>query len=718
MQFVAAEYWDVEAGLQPDSASGAPVQARLIELAGRRIATGQDFDAKTGKLPTGSDVRLLDDATTRSVVEQLGSAAFTVREVTDKPFTQRSHPPFITSTLQQEAARKLRFTVRRTMRLAQALYENGYITYMRTDSTHLSEQAVRAARGQVNQLYGSQYLPAKPPVYATKTRRAQEAHEAIRPAGSTFRMPKELHGELEPDTLKLYELIWKRTMASQMKDATGKRTTVRAAAEAGPHGLAIFIASGKVITFPGFLRAYVEGADDPKAELEDQERLLPPLRQGESLTATKIEPKPHVTLPPARFTEASLIKELEERGIGRPSTYATIIQTIQDRGYVWKKGTALIPTFTAFAVTNLLEKHFADLVDFGFTAKMEDDLDAIASGRLESGPWLNLFYFGDPSATNGQEDLAHIGLKGRIGSGWEEIDAREISTVAIGTDEQGRAIAARIGRYGPYLQVADTDQRATIPPDLPPDELDVEAAQQLLAQAARGDQVLGQDPDTDKPVYLKNGRFGPYVQLGDPERTEKGTLKRGTKPKMASLWPSMTPETLAFEDALMLLSFPRTLGVHPETGEPVTVQDGRYGPYVKMGSETRSLADHEQLAGITLEEALELLAQPKQGRGRRGQTTILELGHHPESNAPLTIKSGRFGPYVTDGVVNASLPKDLDPNTVTVEKAVELIAAREERLLQQGKDPREPKTPRKSSGRKTSSGTRTSTRKRAPSKTT
>jgi len=658
MRFVAAEYWDVEATLQPDSASGTPVRARLIELAGRRIATGQDFDDKTGKLPAGSNVKLLDDATTHSLVQQLASAAFTVREVMEKPFTQRSHPPFITSTLQQEAARKLRFTVQRTMRLAQTLYENGYITYMRTDSTNLSNQAIRAARDQVNQLYGSSYLPEKPRVYATKAKRAQEAHEAIRPAGSTFRMPKELQGALEPDALKLYELIWKRTMACQMKDATGKRTTVRTAAEAGPHGLAIFTASGKVITFPGFLRAYVEGADDPEAELEDQERLLPLLRQGQSLTATKIEPKPHVTLPRARFTEASLIKELEDRGIGRPSTYATIIQTIQDRGYVWKKGTALIPTFTAFAVTNLLEKHFADLVDFGFTARMEDDLDAIASGRLASGPWLNLFYFGDPSATNGQEDLAHIGLKRRIGSGWEEIDAREISTISIGTDEQGRAIAARIGRYGPYLQVADTDQRATIPPDLPPDELDMKTARQLLAQAAQGDQVLGQDPDTGKPIYLKNGRFGPYVQLGDPERTEKGALKSGTKPRMASLWPSMTPDTVTLEDALMLLSFPKTLGVHPEKGEPVTVQDGRYGPYVKMGSETRSLADHEQLLNTTLAEALELLAQPKRGRGRGGQATLLKLGHHPESNAPLEIKSGRFGPYVTDGVVNASLPKN------------------------------------------------------------
>jgi len=424
-----------------------------------------------------------------------------------------------------------------------------------------------------------------------------------------------------------------------------------------------------------------------------------------------------VTLPPARFTEASLIKELEDRGIGRPSTYAAIIQTIQDRGYVWKKGTVLIPTFTAFAVVNLLEKHFADLVDFGFTAKMEDDLDAIATGRLASGPWLEHFYFGDPSATNGDEDVDHVGLKRRIGSGWEEIDAREVSTVTIGTDEQGRQIAARIGRYGPYLQVENTDQRVTIPPDLPPDELSMEAAHRLLSQAAQGDQVLGHVPDSGKPIYLKNGRFGPYVQLGDAQRTEKGELKRGSKPKMASLWPSMKPESVTLEDALMLLSFPKTLGVHPETNAPITVQDGRYGPYVKMGDETRSLANHEQLAGITLAEALELLAQPKHSRGRGRQATILELGRHPESNAPLQIKSGRFGLYVTDGVVNASLPKHLDAGSVTIEKAVELIKAREQRLRDQGKDPRAPKQARKGSAHKTSSSTRGSIRKRTASKT-
>jgi len=719
MQFVASEYWDVEASLYPNSSPDSTVTAKLIELAGQRLASGQDFDDQTGKLKDGSKVKCLDESQSRSLAKQLGTADFKVHEVTNKPFTQKSHPPFITSTLQQEAARKLRYTVQRTMRLAQTLYENGYITYMRTDSTHLSDQAVSAARQQVNELYGDSYLPDKPRAYTTKAKRAQEAHEAIRPAGTSFRIPKGLAGELEPNALKLYELIWKRTIACQMKDATGMRTTVRIEADAGPHGRATLTTSGKVITFPGFLRAYVEGADDPEAELEDQEKLLPAMSQGQLLTAKKINPKQHVTLPPARFTEASLIKELEERGIGRPSTYATIIQTIQDRGYVWKKGTVLIPTFTAFAVVQLLEKHFGELVDFGFTAKMEDDLDMIATGRLKSGPWLEHFYFGDPSATNGHDDLGRVGLKRRIGSGWEEIDARKVSTIALGADEQGRQIAAHIGRYGPYIQVGDTDQRATIPIDLPPDELSMDAAQELLSQAAQGDQVLGEEPETGKPIYLKNGRFGPYVQLGDPERNEKGTIKRGSKkPKMASLWPTMKSETLTLDDALKLLSFPKTLGVHPEKNEPITVQDGRYGPYIKMGDETRSIADHEQLASITLKEALELLAQPKKGRGQQGQATLLELGRHPQSDAPLQIKNGRFGPYVTDGVVNASIPKNLDPSAVTIDKAVELISAREQRLRDQGKDPRAPKSAGKAKGRKTASGTRSATRKKAPSKST
>ncbi len=708
MRFRTAEYWDVEATLESAARPDLPIQARLIELNHRRVATGKDFDGSTGQLKTASEVVALDAHVAKGVAEHLASATFAVTEVTEKPFTQRALPPFITSSLQQEASRQLRLTAQRTMRLAQQLYENGYITYMRTDSTHLSSQAINAARSQAAQLYGQEYVPDQPRHYTRKAKGAQEAHEAIRPAGAEFRTPKEVEKELDPGAFKLYELIWKRTLACQMKDATGRRTSVRIGVEAGPHGPAVFSASGKVITFPGFLRAYVEGADDPQAELGDQERILPPLAQGQHLAAGRIEPKQHATLPPARFTEASLIKELEDRGIGRPSTYASILQTIQDRGYVWKKGSALVPTLTAFAVVNLLEQHFADLVDFDFTAKMEDDLDAIAGGRLESTPWLKDFYFGDPNATNGGQDLTHVGLKRRIGTGWDEIDAREVCTVPIGRDDRGQAIVARIGRYGPYLQVGDTTQRVTIPNDIAPDELSVETAGRLLAQAAEGDKALGNDPESGKPIYLKKGRFGPYIQLGDPERDAKGALKRGVKPKMASLWPSMTPESLTLADALMLLSFPRTVGQHPDSGEAIIVQDGRYGPYVKMGKETRSLSNHEQLASITLSEALELLAQPKRGRTTARQETLKELGVHPASQAPLVVKNGRFGPYVTDGVVNASLPKGVAPEELSVERAVELLAAREERMREQGKDPRAPKKkspPRSSAGGKSKSST-------------
>jgi DNA topoisomerase-1 len=456
------------------------------------------------------------------------------------------------------------------------------------------------------------------------------------------------------------------------------------------------------------LRAYVEGADDPDAELEDQERVLPAMSRGDRLSPIKIEPKQHATTPPARFTEASLIKELEDRGIGRPSTYASIIATIQDRGYVWKKGTALVPTFTAFAVVNLLEAHFTELVDFEFTARMENDLDAIASGRLDPKPWLRVFYFGQvegeaalAGSANGDQDVGHIGLKRRIGSGWEEIDARKISTIPLGHDENGLTIAARIGRYGPYVQVEDSEVRANIPDNIAPDELSIEMAQGLLAQAATGDKALGHDPKSGKPVYLKNGRFGPYVQLGDAERTEAGKLKKGGKPRMASLWPSMSEATLTIEQALMLLSFPRVVGKHPVTGEDITVQDGKYGPYIKAGTETRSLENHEQLQTVDMPKAIELLSQPKRSRqGGPVRGSAIEVGLHPQSGVKLEIKSGRFGPYVTDGVVNASVPKGMDPAKVTVEKAVELILAREEKLREQGKDPRAPKPekPKRSAG--------------------
>jgi DNA topoisomerase-1 len=694
MAFKRAEYWDIDAKLATRAGQARPVAAKLVELGGKRVASGKDFDPATGQLASKSDARWLDEQTARSAAASLESAAFAVSEVNQTPFSQRAHPPFITSTLQQEAARKLGFTPRRTMRVAQSLYENGYITYMRTDSTHLSTQAVSAARKQAAELYGKQYLPRSPRVFKTKSKNAQEAHEAIRPAGESFRTPRAVKGELDADACRVYELIWKRTVACQMKDATGMRTNVRITAQAGSHGQAVFAASGKVITFAGFLRAYVEGADDPEAELEDQERVLPPIKSGEQLDAKAVEPKGHATQPPARFTEASLIRELEERGIGRPSTYASIIQTIEERGYVWKKGTALVPTFTAFAVIQLLERHLSDLVDYQFTARMEDALDAIAAGECDAVPWLRHFYFGEPSAKTNGGHIVDMGLKRLVGDNAENIDPRQVATVPLGADRKGNAVVVRVGRYGPYVQIGEGDARASVPEDLPPDELTVDRAIELVGNANQKGRILGHDPETSKPIYLKNGRFGPYVQLGDPEPGGKGKAAKRGKPKMASLWPSMTVDTITIQDALMLLSFPRTVGVHPETDQPIIVQDGRYGPYLKMGSETRSLAGHEQLRTITLDQAVSLLAQPKKRGRSAAPATLADLGIHPETGAPLQVKSGRYGPYVTDGVVNATIPKGKDPASITLEEAVGLIAAREQRLRDQGKDPRAPKASR------------------------
>jgi DNA topoisomerase-1 len=672
----------VEAQVRPEGA--APAEAfgtAMVELDGRRLASGRDFDAETGLLNEDERIVRLDEPTARSAAAAVAEAMFEVREVVERPYTQRPPAPFITSTLQQEAGRKLRFTSQRTMRTAQELYENGYITYMRTDSTNLSDEALSASRRQIRDLYGAEYLPDQPRRYRTRSKGAQEAHEAIRPAGEIFRLPERLRAELNADALRLYELIWMRTVASQMRDATGLRTNVRMQAPAGEHGTATFAISGKVITFPGFLRAYVEGSDDPDAELEDQERILPPLREGQRLQGAGAEARGHETQPPARYTEASLVRELEERGIGRPSTYASIIQTVQDRGYVWKKGSALVPTFTAFAVVNLLEQHFPDLVDLDFTARMEDDLDAVAAGDIAAVPWLHRFYFGNPESEI--EGVTSEGLKDRIGSGWEAIDARGVSSVPLGEDADGRMIAARVGRYGPYVQAGDEAVRASLPEDLPPDELTLARAVELLDQAALGDQQVATDPESGRPIYVKTGRFGPYVQIGEDDEDDG-------KPKRASLWPGMTMEDLTPEQALELLSYPRTLGTHPESDEPVTVQDGPSGPYLRAGSETRSLRDHEHMQTIELDEALALLKEPKR-RGRAAPAALATLGAHPDSAAPVEVRSGRFGPYVTDGVVNASIPEGRDPATVTLDDALELIAAREERLRAQGKDPRAPK---------------------------
>jgi len=680
MRFVEAGFSRIEARFPGNG--GGDFSARLEKLDGRRVALGKDFDPETG-LPKNDKILVLESSTATAVANELAGAEFRVDEVKEKPFTNRPAPPFMTSTLQQEAARKLRFNAQRTMRVAQSLYENGHITYMRTDSFTLSAEALNAARSQVIDLYGEEYLPEQPRVYRSKSKSAQEAHEAIRPAGASFRTPKSLSGTLDRDQLRLYELIWKRTLASQMKDAKGVKTDVKLSAPTSEHGDAVLTTSGKVIGFPGFIRAYVEGSDDPRADVPDKEKLLPRMTTGQTLTAQGVTATDHTTQPTPRYTEATLVKELEARGIGRPSTYATIIQTIQDRGYVWNKGQTLVPTFTAIAVVRLLENHLPDLVDYDFTARMEDELDAIAGGELETVPWLQGFYFGGSEGGNGHQ-IMRKGLQGLLEETTEGIHPREASTIPIGAADDGREVVVRIGRFGPYIQVGDEGDRAGVPDELPPDEVTVERALELVQKAAAGGRSMGAHPETGEEIFLKEGRYGPYVQLG-----ENGGK---TKPKMASLWPGMSVDGLTHDDAVMLLSFPREIGTHPETGEIITAQVGRYGPYISMGKENRSLPNHESLLSFTVDEAVALLKQPKGGRRTASASVIKELGEHPESQEKLQIKTGRYGPYVTDGTVNATVPKGTDPESVTLEQAVELIAKREERMRAQGKDPRAKRT--------------------------
>jgi DNA topoisomerase-1 len=688
MAFRSATYWDIEAAMSADSDEGQPsgFKATLVQLDGARLASGKDFTEK-GELKR-DDVVLLDEAKASALTTALAGAELKVRSVEEKPFRRSPYAPFITSTLQQEAGRKLRFSSSRTMQVAQRLYENGYITYMRTDSTSLSSTALNAARTQAKQLYGERYVPDKPRQYQRKVKNAQEAHEAIRPAGDSFRTPDSVKGELNADELRLYDLIWKRTVASQMADATGQSVQVRIGGRAESGEDAEFGAGGKVITFPGFLRAYVEGADDPEAELEDREVHLPPLSEGQTVTAESLEAKGHTTQPPARYTEASLVKKLEELGVGRPSTYASIISTIQDRGYVWKKGSALVPSFIAFSVVGLLEVNFSRLVDYSFTARMEDDLDQIASGDEESIPWLKRFYFG-----NGQP-----GLKSMVSSRLEEIDAREVNSIPLGKDSEGREIVIRVGRYGPYLQ--RDDDRASVPEDMAPDELTIERAGELL-DAPSDDRELGVDPESGLPVIAKAGRYGPYIQLGEIEEGSK------TKPKTASLFKSMDLTTVTFEDAMKLLQIPRVVGVDPADGEEIEALNGRYGPYIKKGKETRSLTSEEQILTVTTEEALALLAQPKQ-RGRRAAAPPLkELGEDPETKLPLVIKDGRFGPYITDGEYNASLPRGTSPEEMTLARASEMIAEK-----RAAGPPKKKKSTRKKTTKKKSTA-RKSTKKKA-----
>jgi DNA topoisomerase-1 len=583
---------------------------------------------------------------------RLDGAAFSVKSVERKPYRRSPYAPFRTTTLQQEASRKLGFSAKYTMSVAQRLYENGHITYMRTDSITLSQTAINAARAQARELYGAEYVPDAPRVYTSKVKNAQEAHEAIRPAGDRFRTPA--RAGLSGDELRMYELIWKRTVASQMKDATGESVSVRVSGRSSAGEEAEFGASGKIISFHGFLKAYVEDVEDD-AERDDRERRLPPLAEGDPL-AGELSPAEHATRPPARYTEATLVKELEDREIGRPSTYASIIGTILDRGYVFKKGTALVPSFLAFAVVNLLERHFAHLVDYDFTARMEDGLDEIARGEAARVPWLQRFYFG----TDGDDADHEDGLKELV-SDIGDIDARDVSSFPLaGTD-----IVVRVGRYGPYLE--RDGERVNVPEGTAPDELTPERAAELFAQPS-SDVPLGTDPATGHEIVAKNGRFGPYVTEVLPDGD-------GAKPRTSSLLKSMSLDTVTLEAALRLLTLPQTIG--ELDGEPVTVQNGRYGPYVKKGTDSRSLESEDQLFSLTLAEAKEVFAQPKgRGRGRVAAPPLRELGEDPASSRPIVIKEGRFGPYVTDGETNASLRKGDAVESVTLQRAVELLAER------------------------------------------
>jgi len=775
MAFVAGSYFGIDARFSPvDGAEG--FTGALSTVDGVRLAVGRDFDPATGAIKAGTEVRLLNEADATALATALAGASARVSSVEDKPFTRRPSAPFMTSTLQQEAGYKLHFSSERTMRTAQRLYENGYITYMRTDSTTLSQTALDSARAQARELYGPEYVPDAPRQYTRKVKNAQEAHEAIRPAGDHFRTPGQVAGQLSGDEFRLYELIWKRTIASQMADARGRTMTVRITAEldAVPAGRElVFTASGQTITFPGYQKAYEDtvdtvdadeafgggsdgasggdeasgadssdgaarGAGSRRGQAKAQPK-LPPLAEGQALTVDEATAGGHVTTPPARYTEPSLVKALEEMGIGRPSTYASIIRTITDRGYVWRKGTALVPSWVAFAVIGLMERYFPRLVDYDFTAAMEDELDGIATGRLHRTPWLTGFYFGGEIGPTGSVGRSG-GLKRLVGDRMETIDAREVNSLPLLTDSAGRTVVVRVGRYGPYLErpvlpgsdgadgdgaagdgaagdgasdgsTAPATERANLPEDLAPDEVTPEVAEALFAQAASGDRELGVDPATGHVIVAKDGRYGPYVTEVLPEpaaddpaakvKASKGksgkgkAAKNAPKPRTASLLKSMSLDTVTLEDALRLMTLPRVVGTDPADGEEITAQNGRYGPYLKKGTDSRSLPDEESMFTITLDEALALYAQPKT-RGRRAAAAppLKELGADPATGKPMVVKDGRFGPYVTDGETNASLRKSDAVETLTVDRAAELLAERRAR------GPAPKRTTRRSTARK------------------
>ena len=699
LAFVSAVYWDLTAELGHEKET---FQAKLARLDGKRVASGRDFDDR-GVL-TG-DAIALDEAAAEKLSAALraDTASFAVTNLETKPYTRRPAAPFTTSTLQQEAARKLRFSARQTMSVAQGLYENGHITYMRTDSPNLSQQAVDAARNQAAQLYGPETVPEKPRVYTGKSKNAQEAHEAIRPAGDVFKTPAELSTVLRGNDFKLYDLIWKRTVASQMADARGSTASVTIAGQTEDAGTAEFTASGTVITFRGFLAAYEEGKDearDPEAKDADDEKRLPNLTIGEVLTLVQLEAKGHETSPPPRYTEASLVKTLEELGIGRPSTFASIISTIIDRGYVTPRGTALVPNWIAFSVVRLLEDHFADLVQYDFTAEMEEDLDRIAGGEESRVDWLTGFYFGNAT---------HKGLR-TVVDNLGEIDARDINSVKLAGD-----ITLRIGKYGPYLETPDPDsadgtpRRVNVPPDLAPDELTPAKAKELIEAPVVGDRILGVDPETGYEIAAKDGRYGPYVTqvIPEPEVVAPAPVAEGekpkrapkkpaaVKPKTASLFKSMDPQTVDLETALKLLSLPRVVGQDPETGVDITTQNGRYGPYLKKGTDSRSLESEDQIFDLTLEKALEILASPKYGAARTS-SALKEFDPDPESGKPIRIRDGRFGAYVTDSITNVTIPRGEDPMEIDFERAVQMLADKRAK----GPAPKRKAPPRKAAAKK------------------
>jgi len=659
--FRSASYWDLDAILDAGSDAQPPLfPARLTRVGERRVAQGRDFDSRGSLIIKDRDQLIrLDEAQALALADSLRSAAFAVDSVESKPYTRRPYAPFRTTTLQQEAGRKLGYTAQRTMSIAQDLYEAGFITYMRTDSITLSSTAIAAARQQVQQLYGADYLPDQPRVYTSRVKNAQEAHEAIRPAGETFLTPAQTR--LSGDQFRLYELIWMRTIASQMKDAEGLSITVKINAQPSDGEPCVFVASGRTITFYGFLKAYVESVEETDGHTDDEQTRLPRLTAGQQLRPESVTASGHETRPPSRYTEPSLVAKLEELEIGRPSTYATIIRTITARDYVFKKGTALVPTWLAFAVTRLLEEHFPRLVDYAFTAEMEDVLDEIADGQAERLRVLTDFYFGDDNREGLHRLVTELG----------EIDARKLSTFEIADPDAlatgAPKVVVRVGRYGTYVE-DEEGRRANVADDLPPDELTIDLARELLAKPVGEERELGLDPETSRMIVAKNGRFGPYVTEILPEDSPKSV-----KPRTASLLSSMSLDSVGLDQALELMSLPRIVG-KDEDGVEITAQNGRYGPYLKKGSDSRSLESEDQIFSITLPEAEAIYAQPKQRGRAAAKPPLKELGADPASDRPMIIKEGRFGAYVTDGEVNATLRRGDDVETITAERAAELLA--------------------------------------------